>query len=138
MNERFSRTTITHPKCFDLNSGNTSVSSSIGSIEQCLRLLLTTSKGELLGDPFFGTNIMAFINEPNDIVLKDEIVDDFVNAIKSYEKRITVGQDDITIVQIDKKVNISITYYVNELGKVGNFELSMLRGDYNGDQQLRQ
>lgn len=134
---RFTRTTIAHPECFDLNSGKTAVSDTNVSIEQSLRLLLTTAKGELFGDPFFGTNIMAFINEPNDLVLKDEIIDDFVSAISSYEKRVSVAEDDIDVVQTDAKVNVTITYFIKELGKVGTFELSMLRGDYNGDQQLR-
>lgn len=134
----FTRSTISHPKCFDLNSGKTSTSLSNVSIEQSLRLLLTTAKGELLGDPFFGTNTLAYINEPNDLVLRDEIIDDYVTAISAYEKRVSVGEDDISIVQTDSKVDISITYYMKELGQTGTFELSMLRGDYNGNQQLRE
>lgn len=132
----FTRTTISHPECFDLNSGKTSVSKSNISIEQSLRLLLTTAKGELLGDPFYGTNTLAYINEPNDLVLRDEIIDDYVTAISAYEKRVTVGENDINITQTDSRVNVSITYYIKELGQTGTFELSMLRGDYNGNQQL--
>lgn len=134
----FTRSTISHPKCFDLNSGKTSTSISNVSIEQSLRLLLTTAKGELLGDPFYGTNTLVYINEPNDLVLRDEIIDDYITAISTYEKRVTVGEEDIEIVQTDSKIDVSITYYMKELGKTGTFELSMLRGDYNGNQQLRE
>lgn len=130
------RSTISHPKCFDLNSGKTSISKTNVSIEQSLRLLLTTAKGELLGDPFYGTNTLAYINEPNDLVLRDEIIDDYITAINAYEKRVVVGEEDIVITQTDSKVDISITYYMKELGKTGTFELSMLRGDYNGNQQF--
>lgn len=134
----FTRSTISHPKCFDLNSGKTSTSISNVSIEQSLRLLLTTAKGELLGDPFYGTNTLVYINEPNDLVLRDEIIDDYITAISTYEKRVTVGEEDIEIIQTDSKIDVSITYYMKELGKTGTFELSMLRGDYNGNQQLRE
>lgn len=125
------KNTISHPKCFDKNSGNTSISNDRISIEQCLRLLLTTSRGELLGDPYFGTNLMTFVNEPNDLILRDEIIDDFVYSIKKYERRISVSEEDI-IIDIDgKNVNIKINYKITQLGTYETFELSVLRGDYD-------
>lgn len=125
------KNTISHPKCFDKNSGNTSISNDRISIEQCLRLLLTTSIGELLGDPYFGTNLMTFVNEPNDLILRDEIIDDFVYSIKKYERRISVSEEDI-IIDIDgKNVNIKINYKITQLGTYETFELSVLRGDYD-------
>lgn len=125
------KNTISHPKCFDKNSGNTSISNDRVSIEQCLRLLLTTSRGELLGDPYYGTNLMTFVNEPNDLILRDEIIDDFVYSIKKYERRISVSEEDI-IIDIDgKNVNIKINYKITQLGTYETFELSVLRGDYD-------
>lgn len=125
------KNTISHPKCFDKNSGNTSISNYRISIEQCLRLLLTTSRGELLGDPYYGTNLMTFVNEPNDLILRDEIIDDFVYSIKKYERRISVSEEDI-IIDIDgKNVNIKINYKITQLGTYETFELSVLRGDYD-------
>ena len=132
----FTRSTISHPKCFDLNSGNTATSITNVSIEQSLRLLLTTAKGELLGDPFYGTNTIAFINEPNDLVLRDEIIDDYLSAIAKYEKRIVVTEDDIAIIQTNTNVNITIRYLIKELNKSEKFELSLLRGEYNGIEQF--
>ena len=123
--------TISHPKCFDKNSGNTSISQDRISIEQCLRLLLTTSRGELLGDPYYGTNLMTFINEPNDLVLRDEIIDDFVYSIKKYEKRVRVSEEDIDVEADGKNVHIEIRYYISQLGVYETFELSVLRGDYD-------
>lgn len=129
------RNTISHPKCFDKNSGNTSISNDRISIEQCLRLLLTTSRGELLGDPYFGTNLMTFVNEPNDLVLRDEIIDDFVYSIKRYEKRISVSERDISI-EIDREsVYININYLIVQLGVYKTFELSILRGEYDVKKQ---
>lgn len=123
------RNTIAHPVCFDKNSGRTSVNYNNVSIEQSLRLLLLSSRGELIGDPFFGTNLMMYINEPNDIVLEDMIINDFLYAINRYEKRISVSENDIHISGTDAKVNIEIGYYIVQLGTYKTFELSVLRGD---------
>lgn len=125
----YTKNTISHPSCFNRNSGRTQVSTSRVSVEQSLRLLLTSSKGELLGDPYYGTNLMMYKGEPNDLVLQDMIVDDFMSAINRYEKRVEVSQDSF-IFEIDAhKIYIAIRYKLVDTGTEQNFELSVLRGE---------
>lgn len=125
----YTKNTISHPSCFNRNSGRTQVSTQKASVEQCLRLLFTSSKGELLGDPFYGTNLMMYKNEPNDLVLQDMIVDDFVSAAKKYETRVEITQDDFTFVIDANKLYISINYRLVDTGTEHTFELSVLRGE---------
>ena len=63
---------------------------------QNLKLLLETSKGELFGDPYFGTNLKKMIYDQNDIILKDLVIDDIYTAIKTFMPQIEVDRKDIS------------------------------------------
>ena len=63
---------------------------------QNLKLLLETSKGELFGDPYFGTNLKKMIYDQNDVILKDLVIDDIYTAIKTFMPQIEVDRKDIS------------------------------------------
>ena len=54
-----------------------------------LRLLLASWKRSLLGDPYFGTNIKAFLYEQNNVILKDIIIDDIYVSIQQFMPQIS-------------------------------------------------
>lgn len=120
-------TTIKFPNITNLVSGKNLFSKNYESINECLGLLLRTSKGELLGDPQFGCNLMRYIYEPNDAILQDIAREDIVSAISKYEPRVTVNADDIEIYSENEKVYITISYYINSTGTTNSYELVMLR-----------
>lgn len=124
-------TTISHPTCFDISTGKTLTVSSYTSINQCLGLLFTSAKGELLSDPDFGTNLFAYILEPNDLMLRDMVVDDILYAVNKYEKRITMSESDINITSTRDYVVISVNYFIKKTGDTETFEVTLDRGDYN-------
>ncbi len=64
---------------------------------QNLLLLLWSNKGELFGDPYYGTNLKRFLYEQNDAILRDLIIDDIYTAIKLFMPQITVERKDITL-----------------------------------------
>lgn len=122
-----SETTIKFPNITSLVSGKNQFSKDYESINECIGLLLRTSKGELLGDPQFGCNLMRYIYEPNDIILQDIAREDIVSAISKYEPRVTVTADDIEVYSENEKVYITINYYINSTGTTSSYEIVMLR-----------
>lgn len=123
--------TIRCPNCFSVSTGNTVMITDIESINNCIGLLLRTSKGELVGDPMFGTNLMRMIYEPNDYILQDSVRSEIVTAVSKYENRVYITEQDISITSEDTTVYVSLSYYVKKTGEIGTFQLSLLREDYN-------
>ena len=64
---------------------------------QNLLLLLWSNKGELFGDPYYGTNLKRFLYDQNDVILRDLVIDDIYTAIKLFMPQITVERSDITL-----------------------------------------
>ena len=122
-----SETTISFPNITSLISGKNTFTDNYDSINECLGLLLRTSKGELLGDPQFGCNLIKYIHEPNDLILQDLVREDIVSAISLYEPRIKVKSEDIYIQSEDNHVYITINYTLNSTGTRGSYEIVMLR-----------
>lgn len=122
-----SETTISFPNITSLVSGKNTFSKDYESINECIGLLLRTSKGELLGDPQFGCNLMRYIHEPNDLILQDLAREDIVSAISKYEPRVTVNAENIDISSEDNNVYITINYYINSTGTTSSYNLVMLR-----------
>lgn len=123
--------TIRCPNCFSVSTGKTVLISDIESINNCIGLLLRTSRGELVGDPMFGTNLMKLMYEPNDYILQDSVKSEIVNAIDKYENRVYITEQDISVVSEDTIVYITLSYYIKKTGEIGTFQLSLLREDYN-------
>lgn len=76
---------------------------------QNLKTLLLSSKGELWGDPYFGTNIKKFMFDQNDLVLVDLVIDDIYNAIATFMPQLFVERKNIDIVQSHGKMYITIS-----------------------------
>jgi len=49
-----------------------------------LKLVLGSCKHELLGDPFFGTSLREYFFMPNDVWVKDLVIDTVYEAIRRY------------------------------------------------------
>lgn len=125
--------TINFPRIFNVSTGKTQLASGTTSINQCLGLLLTSSKQELYGDPMFGSNLMKYIFEPNDVILRELVVTDIIETINLYEKRITVSENDIYIESDGSSVNITIDYYINESDEYGTLELALTLNNIMSD-----
>ena len=65
---------IKFPNIFNLTVGNTDLDNKYVSINRCLALLLTTAKGELLGDPDFGCTLYEQLFDPYVDSKKDVII----------------------------------------------------------------
>jgi phage baseplate assembly protein W len=123
--------TISFPNTFDNSSKNVKLVSGKESIEQCLSLLLTSAKGELLGDPAYGTKLMSYIYNYNNDVLAELVRSEIIKAIQIYENRITVYESDISVVDEVNTVKINITYYIKDEDTYSTFTLALEREDNN-------
>lgn len=75
---------------------------------QNLKLLLYSGKGELFGDPYFGTNLKRYLYDQNDVILRDLLIDDIYTAIATFMPQIKINRNDITISSEGAKIIINI------------------------------
>ena len=77
---------------------------------QNLKMLLWSEKGELFGDPYYGTGIKKYLYDQNDVVLIDILIDDIYTAIALFMPQIRVERKGIEIVRSGKgQVTVKIT-----------------------------
>lgn len=119
--------TLSFPNMFNKNKYmlNSSLSYNIKSINESLKSLFLTSKGELFGDPNYGTTIKEMIfslkNSINILIIKQMIL----STIEKYETRILTSLDNIKIYSNsnDEQYKIVITYKVKNTDKLNNVEI---------------
>lgn len=108
---------IKFPNIFNLYNGITDTETEYTSINRCLALILTTAKGELLGDPEYGCILYEQLFNGYTEDVKDAIIDGIVESIKQYEKRIIVYKNDVSI---DRDENNEHLYHIHISYKVKN------------------
>ena len=69
---------------------------------QNLKMLLWSEKGELFGDPYFGTGIKKYLYDQNDVILIDILIDDIYTAITLFMPQIRVDRKDIQLFRSNK------------------------------------
>lgn len=69
---------------------------------QNLKMLLWSEKGELFGDPYYGTGIKRYLYDQNDAVLVDILIDDIYTAISLFMPQIKVERNDIQLIRSNK------------------------------------
>lgn len=122
-------TTIPYYKIFNKQTGRSQTVSNRKSIQDNLTMLYLTSKGELLGDPDYGTNIKKYVINNRGILLQDRIKEDIVNATFKYEKRVLLSEDDVIINENfgsdPNYIEIRVQYTIKETGEIDYIELSL-------------
>ena len=103
---------IKHPKEFSSGTGRTAVVKEIDAINQSIRLLLTTAKGECFGDPNFGCNLYSYLYEFEGDALNQMIKGDIVQTLTEQDNRVDVSDSDITIDDEGTTLQINIAYRV--------------------------
>lgn len=104
-------TTFKIPDTFS-ESGSTTMLYGSEAINKCLELMVKTSKEELLGLPDYGSNLEAYRLEPNLEIIEDMITEDIVLDVYNYDKRISMGENNIKIKREEEKVYIDASYYL--------------------------
>ena len=120
---------IKYPETFNLISGKTDLDEYIVSINRCLGLLLTTAKGELLGDPDFGCRLYEMLFNQYSDTFQESIKEEIVETVNKYETRIKLYKNNIDITE--NKVNgrnsytITIRYTVKNNSQQSETKISL-------------
>lgn len=115
---------IKYPDMF--TSTSTNVVKDKAASMQDLLLLLSSEKGELLGDPFFGIRLRRYYFEQNNVVLRDLIVDEILTQMKVFTPQLSVTRKDIKILSEGKKLIAQIRA-VNQVDFTTNmYQLDLL------------
>lgn len=80
------------PQGFFLNLNTTDAA----AIKADLMHLLLTRKGQRLYNPDFGTNLMAYIFEPNDNLTLESIKDEVSNSVRKYLPKLVIKNISVT------------------------------------------
>jgi phage baseplate assembly protein W len=114
---------------FDLKSGATDIEGFTTSINRCIGLLLTTGKGELLGDPDFGCRLYELLFEQYSAPLEADIKKEISDSIKKFESRVSINPSDITITPVEdpdkNKYMITIKYDIAGTTRSGSLSFAM-------------
>lgn len=101
---------ITHPKMISITNGNVDIDKLDTSINRSIALILLTGKGEVFGNPEFGSNIRKFLFDNYNDNLKELIIDEIIDSVSKWEDRIIINRSDISIEQEDLTLKIHISY----------------------------
>ena len=88
---------ISYPKMF-VTKTKTGLVQDYDATLQNLKLLIFSEKGELFGDPYFGTGLKRFLYDQNDVILRDLLIDELYTAIATFMPQIKIKREDITII----------------------------------------
>lgn len=107
-------------------------------IEESIMQILNTTMGERVMEFNVGTNISMGLFEPNDESVNTLIKYEIVKALETYEPRIEVTQDDITLENVDdghkSYVLVGINYRVIDFANTEHSISIKLGGNNNGEQ----
>ena len=127
------KTSIKYPITFNLTSGVTDLDDLTTSINRCIGLILTTGKGELLGDPDFGCRLYEMLFNQYSEILENQIKEEIIESINKFESRVSLKEDNITITQDNSddrnRFKITITYSINGTDRIGTTDVSFNGGE---------
>lgn len=98
---------ISFPKIFKTNVV-TDIKKGYDATLECLKLLLSTERGSLFGDPEYGIRLRRYWYNQNNYVLKDILIDEIFDQIQIFIPQITIQRKDIKIEQEHNKCIIHI------------------------------
>lgn len=102
-------------------AGNIIIITNNDVISQSIKTILSTSKGERIMLPEFGSNLKEYIFEPLDISTGELIILEVEEALERWEDRISIIDVRVEEEPDDNIIKITVDYSVNETGEVGNF-----------------
>ena len=92
----------------------------IDVIYQSIYLILSTRLGERFNNPEFGSKLFNLLFEPRDEFLNSLIRMHVVDAIKRWERRITITAVDIQEVD-EHQLNVKINFIINKTRSEGSY-----------------
>lgn len=121
---------IAFPNIF--NGSKVNLYKDYDAIKSNLTALLSSDKGALFGDPFYGTRLKTLLwSQAYDPMVRDLIKDDIFEAIYSYMPQITVYRNDISVSIQNNVVTASIRVMSDSGVESNLFDIDLLTGTEN-------
>lgn len=121
---------IAFPNIF--NGSKVNLYKDYDAIKSNLMALLSSDKGALFGDPFYGTRLKTLLwSQAYDPMVRDLIKDDIFEAIYSYMPQITVYRNDISVSIQNNVVTASIRVRSDSGVESNLFDIDLLTGTEN-------
>lgn len=97
------------------------------AIDQSIENILSTSYGERLFNPFFGSPLPLVIFENLTVSQGESLLDSLIKSIEQWEDRIVILKDrcSLGIDYNNNSMDIGITYVVKNNSQLVNFERSV-------------
>ena len=117
---------IKFPKLFNTNNAKLDTVNlyTVDAINQSLKAVFYSNKGELLGDPTYGTDLIKRVFELKTNRTLTDVKEIIIETIAKYIPTISVGLSDITIYDNpnNSAYKINIKYVIKSFNTVGEFE----------------
>lgn len=110
-------TSLSFPKMFDFS--RTKLHKDTEATLCNTRLLLHSCKETLIGDPYFGSNLMKYIYEQNNVLLQDIIIDDIYLCITTFIPQLYLTRKDIELVS-DGTAITAVIHCINKIDNTPN------------------
>jgi phage baseplate assembly protein W len=91
-------------------TGIPAVKEDAGLIEESIRQILLTTRGERVMNPDFGTNIMALVFEHDRQFIESELRDEVTRAIKRWEPRAVLNPSSVAVEFGTDDVILTVTF----------------------------
>lgn len=99
------------------------------SVEQQLRVILSTRPGEQLMHPDFGAGLQDFLHEPNTLAVRARIRTRIDTTVARHEPRVQVDRIDVCEDEADAAaVRIELHYRLRRSGEARQLGLSLALG----------
>lgn len=105
---------IGFPKMFGDSRTSTTIITDKEATSNNLKLLVASSKGELLGDPFFGTKTKQYTFEQNDKMFWDLCEDDLYTNIRVFIPQVVTLRKNINVYRSDFGKMVADVKVVNQ------------------------
>ena len=120
---------INFPNIFNPGKVTVSLLKDKEATENNLKLLLKSGKGELFGDPNFGTNLYSLIYNQSNAILRDIIIDTIYTNILVYMPQLAIKRNDIEILFDNTNIKIKIKCLNKQDYTLNNYELVLLANE---------
>ena len=110
---------IAFPYLFSRDNEITEVDTNFTSINRSIALILLTGKGELVGNPAFGSNLKRYQFSEVTEDVKALLTDEIIQSVMEFENRIVLNNSMIDISQSGDRVHIRIGYMLKNSSLTG-------------------
>lgn len=94
-----------------LNSTTANLLKDKEAIRSNMILLLSSERGTLFGDPYYGTELVKYLYEQSGSIVIDLLIDEFYTTIKTFMPQVHIERNDIKVYAVDTTLYADIKYY---------------------------